>query len=456
MPFVRPRGQQISILHGFRNKKTGQVDQQVLFTFHSKPEAREAIGQGSPGGAKTFQFLLEKQFPRIKFDWRSINGAVAAHLDVLPDEYAYEQERLLSRFRSDLWAFSRQVFLADPQGDPAAVGLLKSVRSELDFLLENIRCQLESVDRKDPSLGAEIPFYWRWAMPGRDVPYDVEEMAVGYFERGQWERAAGAFRLLVECYPDYADGHNFLGLIELERENLDGAMAFFEKTVEVGRRLLPRRVRPSDWWSDLDTRPYMRGLRNKVTTLTRLGRLEEALSVVEMLESECHDDITAIVHRAAICLDQGRWEEAVEMARRVRLIWPSESFIAGFALAEIGRIEEARVDLLHATLNAPLSAHLLAGTRRVRPSSYLEAEDYNEGVDMLKSLGPFLNRKRSASRAVLRDLLGNPRVQALLTEAQEVTSRWRNERGSDRSVYDRMTELHSLPFASAAVPEIWS
>ncbi len=52
MPFVRVHGNQLALVHGSR--RDGKVVQEVLFTLYSKPEAREALGQGSKGGARYF------------------------------------------------------------------------------------------------------------------------------------------------------------------------------------------------------------------------------------------------------------------------------------------------------------------------------------------------------------------------------------------------------------------
>ena len=50
------------------------------------------------------------------------------------------------------------------------------------------------------------PFYWRFANRNREVPPDVEEQAAALWEKRYLDRAEAAFRLLIECFPGYADG----------------------------------------------------------------------------------------------------------------------------------------------------------------------------------------------------------------------------------------------------------
>ena len=49
--------------------------------------------------------------------------------------------------------------------------------------------------------------------------------------------------------------------------------------------LFPKRIARESWWSDLRTRPYMRGLRNLALTLVQAKRYEEELAQVVGLEA---------------------------------------------------------------------------------------------------------------------------------------------------------------------------
>jgi tetratricopeptide (TPR) repeat protein len=118
-----------------------------------------------------------------------------------------------------------------------------------------------------------------WALiesAARQFPLDIEKMAAAYWEKRDLERAGPVFRLMVDCFDGYAEVHNYLGLIALERGQLDAAIASFQKTMELGRRLFPSRISRKCWWSDRRTRPYMRGMQNLASALSRAGRWDEA------------------------------------------------------------------------------------------------------------------------------------------------------------------------------------
>ncbi len=66
---------------------------------------------------------------------------------------------------------------------------------------------------------------------------DAEEHAAGFYERGE-----AVFRLLADCFDGYAEGYNYLGLIALQRDKLEEAIGHFQKTIELGRKLFPKRI----------------------------------------------------------------------------------------------------------------------------------------------------------------------------------------------------------------------
>jgi len=61
-------------------------------------------------------------------------------------------------------------------------------------------------------------------------------------------------------------------------------MGHFERTIELGRQLFPRRIGKQRYWSDHSARPYMRGLRNLTLTLNYLGRFKEALALLLVID----------------------------------------------------------------------------------------------------------------------------------------------------------------------------
>jgi len=448
MAYVRRRGNQLAIVQGEREPGTGKVQQRILFTLYSKAEVLEAVGRETKGGAERFRHLLQREHPDVKFNWKVIRRALEKDLDLLPERYAYRPERLQRRFRADLCAFARQLMLADPQDLMSSAQLIQEHHHELEYLADLIHWRLKLRDQKESEWNADNPFYWRFALQGRDVPPDTEEHAAGFYERGEYDRGEAVFRLLVDCFDGYAEGYNYLGLIALEKRNLDEAITHFQKTIELGRKLFPARVSKKRYWRDHATRPYMRGLRNLVSTLNEAGRFEEAFSLCDRLDNECGDEITTAWHRAEIYLNTGNWQQAAEAAQRLTGLYPEANFIAAFALYELGRIDEVPSAFLHAALNHPRAARMLLGELKSAPKSGDEVRDHNTGVSMRRALHAYLNRQSRASKRFFRDLLRDPRVMALLDEIVAVVRRRTAQPPTgEREAFERMTLMHSPEFA---------
>jgi tetratricopeptide (TPR) repeat protein len=456
MAYVRQRGSQLAIVHGVRDPETKKVEQQILFTVYSKAEALEALGKGEEGGAHRFRSLLESSHPTIRFDWKEIHRGIEANLAILPETYDYRSTRLRGRFREDLLSFARQIILADPEMLVASSRVLSEHRKELEYLRELIDWRLEAPEEPEDRWNADNAFYWRFANRGSGVPPDIEEQAAELYEKHEYERATVAFTLLTGAFKDYAEGHNYLGLIALEQEHLDEAIGHFKKTMEVGRSRFPRRIAKNSWWTDHKTRPYMRGLQNLALALNQAKRYDEALAACDRLVEECHDDITAAAHRATAYLNTGRWQQALDGALYLHQISPSESIVAAFAAFELGRHEEARALFLHGALNSPRAVGLLLGARFPRPKDSEEVADHNTGVNLLRTLGDYLEKWRPAARRFFNDLWKGEQVTTYRKELEEVVRRWREDRkGQDRTAYGRMMRLRSWEFAKAeAVPAL--
>jgi len=451
MAYVRRRGNQLALVRGTRNPETKKVEQEILFTLYSKGEALAAIGKGAGGGAFRFQSLVEHAHPDVRFDWKAIFRAIDEHLDVLPETYDYRPARLRSGFRRDLLAFARQVVLTDPLDGSAARQLVDEHREALEYVRELIDRRLGAPPQVENEWTADNAWFWRFASTPAEVPADVEEHAAGLFERHEYRRAASAFHVLTEAFPDYAEGHNYLGLIALDQQRVEEAVTHFERTIEVGRRLLPRRVPRSGWWSDHRTRPYMRGLRNLALALVQAKRYDEALAACDRLATECDDAITAAAHRATAYLDVGRWREALGAALYVHQLSPSDSLLGAFAAFELGREDEARALFLHAVLNKPRTVGRLLGGRFTRPSDRDEAVDHNDGLQLARTLDDFLRKRRLGSRRFFARLWEHPMVKDLREELALVTARWRADRkGKDRAAFERMEQLRSWGFAACA------
>jgi tetratricopeptide (TPR) repeat protein len=449
MAYVRTKGNQLAIVHGERDKQSGSVQQRTLFTIYSKAEALAAIGKPDTNSSYLFQNLLEGQYPELRFDWKSIRTGIRDNLGVLPDLYEYKRERIEKRFGDDLTACVRQLFLADPQHLVSAARLIQSHRAELALLAELIQWRVGLCEQQEGQFNQDNPFYWRLTMQGPGAPFDAQDFVTGYFDRGEYLIAEAGFRLLVDAFPRYADGFNYLGLIALEQERFDDAVECFQRTIEVGRALFPKRIGKKRYWRDLVTRPYMRGLRNLTLTLNQIGRFEDALLLCERLKEECGDDVSAHWHCATIALNQGRWDVALDNASFLTNIHPEAGFIHAFAAHALGHRQAALGTFLHATLHYPRAAKMLSGVRLSKPTRD-EARDHNEGLSLRRALHAYVARPPRGARAFFKTILSDKRVKGLVDEVLLAERRWQRDRsGTNPAAFKRMQLMRSKSYAES-------
>jgi len=458
MAYVRRKGNQLAIVHGERNPGTGKVEQRVLFTLYSKAEALQAIGRSSNGNVSAcgFRSQLEHEYPGIRLDWDKIRQGIENNINHLPDLYQYRPARLIDQFRKDLVGFARQLILTDPQDLESSATLITTHRHELEFLNELIRWRLDNSDQKKSDWNQDNPFYWRFALRGREVPPETEEKAAGYFFRGEFQKAEAVFRMLVDSFKDYADGHNYLGLIALARNQLPEAVDHFRNAMEVGRRLFPKRLAKKYYWQQHATRPYIRSLRNLALTLNRAGNYIEALDACEKLEHECGDELAAAGYRAAIYLNTGRWEMTLASSEQLgHGINPDAGFIGGLAAAELKKHELAVELFLSVALHKPRAARILAGVHTDDPTDYHSAEDHNAGVRLLQDLHEYFASHRSIGKRFYQKFMEHPVTLSLLNEMDTVEARWHEPHpGGRREDFDRMHEMRSRNFIKAHAQQI--
>jgi tetratricopeptide (TPR) repeat protein len=452
MAYVRKRGNQVAIVHGERDPETGKVCQRVLFTFYSKKEAAAALDHAH--GAM-LESLLAFEYPEIRFPWKRIGQELARNLEVLPDDYEYREAEMIKRFRADLCAFTRQLVLNEPQWLFSSAELLRQHRYELEYLIELIGWRLKLCDTEPDEWNRDNEFFWRLRLRGREVPADTEEEMSGLYDRGDLDRAEAILRLLVDSFESDAECHNYLGLIALDRGNLDEAARCFTRMMELSRKRLPRRLTPGLFKNNHRGKPYRRGLNNLVLTLNRMGRHDEALGLADQIEHVCGDRAAAECFRADIHINRGAWEEAARAARYVRKLWPDMSFVAAMASFEMGRKEESVADFLHGACNYPGAAKLIAGRRAKAPRTRDEIRDQQEGTALLRNLATYLARNGSRARRFFGPLAASPWFEALMGEIEETRRRRDEERGTSvRVAWNLLERMQSPEFAAERAAEI--
>ncbi|KIG16240.1 hypothetical protein DB30_04852 [Enhygromyxa salina] len=453
MAYVRNHGNQIAIVHGERDPETRKVQQQVLFTICSRPEAQEVLGRGA--GNWRLDYMLEQRYPQIRFDWDRIRAGIEERMDTLPDIYPYRAGEVLGQFRHDLCAFTRQLGHADPQCMYSASELLREHRIELEYLRDLIDWRLSVCDQEPDQFNGDNAFYWRRRLQPNDEPPEVIEMMAKLDAEGDLDRLEALARLFIDCYDNYAEGHIYLGVVAQRRGDVEAAVEHFERAIEQGRKLFPKRLAKQHYWSKHETRPYMRAMRSLAGALQQLSRYDEALEICERMERECGDVDAAETFRADIYLNMGRWSEARKAAERLVEIWPEHAYVAAFAALEQGDRDGALQWFLHGTLMLPRTGQILLGRRISRPQGSDEVRDHNLGVAAVESLADFLAKLSRSSRAFFKAILDTPTTQALLTEVDEVAQRWEEERRRGvRDAYDRMQELRSVAFSREIATQV--
>ena len=448
MAYVRTHGNQLAIVHGERDPETRKVQQRVLFSLYSKPEALAALGRDEERGWN-LEHMLRNQYPDLRFDWDKIKAGIEERMEALPQSYPYRTGQVLGRFRNDLVAFVRQLEFADPQSMYSAAQVLSGQRRELEYLRELIDWRLGLCDQDESEWNGDNAFFWRHRLQGGDIPPEAMERIVEAWARRDFDRVEALARLYIECFEGYADGHHYLGLVALEQGDLKEAIEHFEDARIVGRKLFPRRMAKKRYWRDHSTRPYMRALRSLTIALNRSGSYEAALDLCDRQEKECGDLDAATTFRSVIFLKMGRWEEAKDAALCLVRIWPEHSLIAAFAWRELGEVDEALACFLHGALNLPRTARMLMGLGVSRPTTSAGARDHNIGISECADLEAYLQLQPLASREFFLKILEDPPVVALLNELADVRQRWQDTRTDPehRGAFDRMHEMETVEFA---------
>ena len=444
MPFIRAHGQQLALVHGSRRE--GKVVQEVLFTLYSKAEANAAIGPES----WHFEQMVKNLHPTHQFNWPQLREQIAAQLDTLPDTYDHVDARLRKDFRAALVGFTRQLLLADPQWLDVAGDVIAEHQPEFEYLTKWMGRRLKMAkERHDSEFTKDNAFLWRYTRNASDVPLRADEEIDGLYERREFDLLIPRAKLLVEAFTNYADGFNVLGLVALDQDRLDDAIGYFERTTEVGRAALPKRVRKDAWWSDHHTRPYMRGVANLARALNRASKFEESLAASDRLAECARHDVLDDARPAAL-LNLARYAEAEILTRAHPGI--GEGYLLAFALLAQARLAEAWPVLVRAILWAPRIGQHLLGGRAAPPSSRTEWHADVTAQHLQRDLHVFLPMHRRAVNEALKAAIKHPKLAPVIAELHELEGRTRL--GDDRPQFERFMELRSPEFAATFVPTI--
>jgi tetratricopeptide (TPR) repeat protein len=111
-------------------------------------------------------------------------------------------------------------------------------------------------------------------------------------EKGDLARARQKALKALQIYPCHVDAKNILAHIHLDRFEYKEAEALYEQAIAggVGEQGGRAKVKGVSYWSELDTRPYMRARQGYGICLAYLGRHKEALDQFSLLLKLDPDD----------------------------------------------------------------------------------------------------------------------------------------------------------------------
>jgi len=185
--------------------------------------------------------------------------------------------------------------------------------------------------------------------------------------------------------PDCADAYVLLA--EEEADTVGRALDFYKQGVEAGERALSQRWDElvGNFWSVIETRPYMRARHGLADTLWRLGRREEAAShLQEMLRLNPSDNQGVRYLLVDLLFQLDRDAEVLELLGKYRGDW-SATWHYTRALLEFrhgGATAKANKALKSALRQNPHVPPYLTGQKRVpnRLPDYIGMGDENEAV----------------------------------------------------------------------------
>lgn len=455
MAYVRQHGNQVAIVSGARDSETGKVQQRVLFTFYSKDEARAAMGCGSDKQKYLFQNLMMRTYPDAGFDWPKIYAAIEERLTVLPDKYEARIAHSAEDFSKAVKELTVHLAVVDPLIIPSSKDILISQKSALMALRGLIDTTLDDIFKYE-TRAQEPPneydqadeFHWRYIFKQNEVSPSIEEWAEGFYERQDYEMAECIFQALVSAFDNYAEGHNYLGLIALEQRQFHKAAECFEKTVTVGKNLFPRSLPKKDYWYNLATRPFIRGMGNLIIALICAGEYEKAERVCDRYQKECGCKDEADSYRAIIHLCCGRWDRAL-------LLCKASDFVKAFALLELGNTKESLECLLLDAAQHPHTARMLLGMKRPRVEDSFIADDNNYGVHLMSLLRGYFAKQSRPSKKFLQAVAKEPAFIGMLEKIDKHTfNHFRGPREEHSANFKAWHAMKEPDYAATKAKEI--
>lgn len=165
----------------------------------------------------------------------------------------------------------------------------------------------------------------------------------------------------LEICPDHVDAMNLIALVHMEDFEYDRARDTYEKAVEaaVKEQKGKVKIRDVEYWSQMETRPYMRARHGYGFSLAYLGRHKEALDQFNLLlKIDPQDNVGARFLLADLYHFTGDIKKAEKYYTESGS--PDAAFNYALLLRCVGREQEARLTLKRACNKSPVVRSMLS------------------------------------------------------------------------------------------------
>ena len=487
MPFARAQGKKISILHSHREGR--RVRQERLHVFDRFADAEEALASQERWG------LLCDSIEANLGDESSVDrDLLARKLRVILDRVQTKAEP--DPLQETVAGLTETLRYLERPLTPAQLRSLRAAEDNLRELGKVIGDTLELLEKKeeDKTMQIDITDY-----QGSTPAELLFEQGLDHYRRGEWDEAKRRFIQGVKADPDHVDLLVHIGLSELLDNNLDLALAGFDRAVELGREETDRfiatypdrlikfedlaawladqtcemaeecddvdteacngcehhpRMKRGSLYSHLELRPFFRAMTNKAITLMRMKRYREAIDT--LLLSRTYEDLLGVRNMIGEChLCLGEFEEADKWYGE--MLWPEAFYVRSLIHVRLGRREKALRHLLTGVTHNWHIARMLVGDEKPETIRYLGDALPNrlEASEFVHTSG-HLFKGQSRFKAMLRSILDDPEIDELLEDLAEARRRRKEEREyrMDRALWDIMFGNMSPAFLDLHVPRL--
>lgn len=448
MAYIRTKGKQLLLVHGIRNAETSAVEQQTLFTFYTRAEVEAALGQHQ----KLFRDLVELAQPTLRFDWPTIDETLKANLAHLPNSSPEKSNTAAIEFEQALVEFARVTWELNPYDLDSAAQLIQRHKLQLTLIGQRLQHLLQAKPRQVSEYSADTPSLWHQAARTRQLPLNGWEQLDELWDRGQYAQAEALAGLLVAAFPQFADGHNYQGLAAMERDDFAAALAHFQRAESVGRKQFPAKIAKSEYWSNHDTRPFLRALMHQVSVYNRMELYDKALEFCDRLQHRYAQDIFGEALRVPVLLNAGDWPQAARYALNLRIIYPENALLFALAAYQMGDLADAEAHFILAAQMQPSAAEILFGGRLPKglPS---DAHDHNNGVAMYRELKAY-RRQHPKTMKFFKTLMNHARLQSAMLASDAAKRALRSDRSLDDAAFERVKTMETLDYAKMIAAQI--